>query len=562
MATGFLLLAILAAAALPAQDHNTAAEVTTVVRRIGAVLDSVLPAAPGTPARTLVLLVDTTQSLKNARFDEELARALARNAKALGPTRIGVSHVGAHKPLALAPTEEHSLVVDTVRRLLAKPRTGFENVYAPLRYLAGKASTTGGTREVLLVSLDNGDAEDNLEKTVARLRRTGTIVHVLTSEAYLADCYLLRYGNWRGLRGCKLMAGGDAPFVDLPWNWLFQRVRANEITPSGFAMYGLSRVAAATGGRVFLYAAAGKGHSCTVKGAAGVKCIFCTKGDHNAQGELYWDGRIARLAPQTLSRKQAFALSKNDLYFRATMRAWRAAARAGLIGSLPPSGYGGTSRIGRLRVITASLNFARNAVRATKAAAECEKIRHALERDLAQAKGRPPAQPRNKAIAELTQLCLQLTKVNLLAFKGWCEDIAPGLVRKQKAPVMPPERPSSSTRSTMGIHWTNLCLCHGVRPFKDVFLPGGDLFRNELAKLERMWTDFLTAYEHTPYTVALHRAGIARFHLTYASGATGQRPRPKARRPGQTVTANKPKRPNRTSASGGARAGGATTGGK
>ena len=81
------------------------------------------------------------------------------------------------------------------------------------------------------------------------LAATKIRVHVLTSEAYVADSYWAARPHERGPRGTKLI-GGDAAFVDLPWGWLFQVAIANEVTPSGYAAYALNRLAAASRGRV------------------------------------------------------------------------------------------------------------------------------------------------------------------------------------------------------------------------------------------------------------------------------------------------------------------------
>jgi hypothetical protein len=108
-----------------------------------------------------------------------------------------------------------------------------------------------------------------------------------------------------------------------------------------------------------------------------------------------------------------------------------------------------------------------------------------------------------------------------------------------------------------------MCLCHGVRPFLEVELPGGAPVRAELERFAAEFDAFMERYGHTQYGFAMHRAGIARFHFTYP-GIAGNIPR---RRPksdteeGGAIT-QRPTRPPRGGASSGGTAGPQTGGGR
>ena len=107
-----------------------------------------------------------------------------------------------------------------------------------------------------------------------------------------------------------------------------------------------------------------------------------------------------------------------------------------------------------------------------------------LERDLGRLR-QTKGIPRYRAMAEYTRLMLQLTKVNLITFAGWCREIAPGLVAKHAPTFVPPAQPRvDHDRRPQGIGHTNYCLCHGVAPFAQVDLPGGAELRQELAVLQ------------------------------------------------------------------------------
>ena len=100
----------------------------------------------------------------------------------------------------------------------------------------------------------------------------------------------------------------------------------------------------------------------------------------------------------------------------------------------------------------------------------------------------------------------------------------------------------------MGIGHTNHCLCHGVRPFFAVELPGGQMLRDELVKLDEMVRSFESRFGHTPLAAALHRSGIAHFWVTYPGVAgTRSRPRPDSSQNGDgTTPRGRPVRPGST----------------
>jgi hypothetical protein len=333
---------------------------------------------------------------------------------------------------------------------------------------------------------------------------------------------------------------------------------ANEVTPAACGPYALNRLAAASEGRVYLHnPPTTTGHQCAYFAA----CLFC-QGDHLPPEESYWDARTLKLLPPCDSRREAYVVLGKDPYFRAVVAAWRKAADEGLIRSEPPVRVQGTTvspdrqRFGNQVDLMSGLSFARHQKRAERAAEEAEKIGQALDAELARI-GRDQGMPRQEAIASFTRVMLQLTRVNLISFAGWCRDVAPQQL--QAHPELPPELPVVEPgHEVIGITFTNLCLCHGVRPFQEVELPGGEPLRKELDRLDKMVGAFLERYGHTQYAFALHRSGIAHFMFGYAGVVTNV-PRPKPR----SDSDDKPTTPTRP-ARGGAPATptGPTTGGK
>ncbi|HEX6810336.1 MAG TPA: hypothetical protein VF384_01820 [Planctomycetota bacterium] len=554
-------LSLLLGAALVAQDAATAADVTEPGRTLERPLEIVL-AGRGAEAteRTLIVIVDPSAGLAAAGFADAFERAVAQNARWLAKTRFGLGVLGHKGCVVLPPGAPAAAVVAEIKNRLAKPAAEFQNVYADLRGVAAAFSGESGAREILLVTLENGDLEDDLEQTAAALQKARVTVAVLTSEATLADSWWVSRSYQEKPRGTTL-AGGDAPVIDLPWGWLFQVPIANEITPAGYAAYGLNRVAAATGGKVFLYANANQtAHVCGIS----AECLFCT-GEHLPQHEGFRDALLRRMAPSTAPRTEACATLAHDPWFRLVVRAWLEAADEGLIRSTPSVKLVGTSaqpeRQKNVRVLDllSSASFARHAKRAEQAAEAAGKLGASVQSDLDRLEPGTGLQ-RCEAAAHLTRFMIQLSRVNLLTFAAWCREDAPRLFGKDAEDPALPEIPVvEGDRQPAGIGFTNLVLCHGVRPFLGVELPGGAALRPELEKLELLRLQFVARYGNTPFSFALHKAGIAEFHATFP-GVTQPPPR---RRPksGEETGPTTPSRPERGRPTTGGTTGGPTSGG-
>lgn len=548
---------------LAQEAAQNAAAVTDPWRGMDLVFDRVVPPseAEAGSERTLFVLVDATPALVRSGFADAFAKALTKHAATLAKTRIGIARVGVERPV-LAPSDDRKATLAALRQALDAPADKMQNVHADLRNVTNLLRGRPGAKTILLATLENGDAEDELDATIAQLDAAQVKVNVLTTEAYVADSYWAARPYEKGPRGTKLV-GGDAPFTDMPWGWVFQITAANEVTPSGYAAYALNRLAAGTGGRVFLYAGPEGGeHRCTIHGI----CLFCSN-DHAADGEIYWTNRIQPLSASTKPRAAAAAELGADPFWRATATAWRAASQAGLVHSQPPrlsstagaSGGGVGDRFGLFSGIAVD----RIAEKAEAGIKDAAKILAALEAELAHldpAKGTP----RNRALAEFTRVMLQVTTVNLVTLVGFCREIAPGLLAKDPPAPRPPEIATierDARPDAVGV--TNLALCHGARPFFDVELPGGARLKDELGKLDAMLVKYAASYENTPFLVAVHRQGLARFHLLYAGGTTKlDRERPKSKNAPDPTTQSGGNRPVRGGATGtGGGSAGPTTGG-
>jgi len=554
--SALLVVLLLFAPIAFAQDTNAAHAERG--RSLARILDRLLVPEKGArdEPRTLLLLLDPTASLGTASFAAELEAAIARGGGKLGNLRIAVARVGDAGAPLLAPTTVPTEVVGAAKAVQSKPEKRIQNVYEAIRRAAGALATVEGKKEIALVSLENGDAEDSVESTVASLRRSGAVLSVVGREAFLCDTYWVNHPK-RPPRGLTL-TGGDAAFVELPWGWLFQQAVANQTVPSGFAMYGLSRVAAASGGKVFLfYPPSGAGHRCAIYGT----CLFCSN-DHLPRDESFENHRLRALAPHAGSRAKARAAAARDPYFQAVLRAWGRASKDGIVRTRPSVRFAGGGlrpekrQLGRNLMLGSSLSFSGQAGKAEKLAVSCRKIADDLQAELAHAEA-AGGSARYRVIAELTLVMLRVTRVNLLGFAAFCREAGPELLAQHPDTVAPPEVPQHTPdQRPVGIGFSTLCFCHGVKPFRAVRLPGGEALAREIAALEPIVEGFLSRQAHTPFAKALKVSGIARFHFTFR----GKYVPPPVRRPdssSQDETATE--RPTR--AGGGDSGGGAPTSG-
>jgi hypothetical protein len=491
-------------------------------------LDEVLSpsrAGAGNP-RALLFVLDPTPSLKTAGFARALRKAVGRASAKLDRTVLGVLEARPKSKVIAGPAGDPDAALAVVNAQLDAPRREFADVYAAVRrgakWLAGKR----GKRELVLVTLENGDVESDVEAAVRSLRRTKVSASVLTRQAFLSDTY------WtspltpppRGMQP----RGGEAAFTELPWGWLFQNADVNEHTGSGFATYGLSRLAASSGGRVFLF---DDGKASSHKCATSVStCAFC-EGDHLPTDAAYQVGRLAGLAPIVNARKAALAEIGRDPYFRATLRAWQEAGEAGLLRSRPSVKRSGASlkaarvSFGSVAELGHTLRFEQHARKADELVTTCEAISQRL-REALDAVPDGEGSPRMRANGETTYGLLRITRVNLLAFAAWCREVGPAhLESSKRTPEFPESGVLGRGFAPTAVSFSGRSLCHGVRPFLRMRWPGGTPFRNELEALAMDLDRLGARYAHTPYGMALRRSTLARFYLVGRGKPTSQRER-------------------------------------
>ncbi len=557
----FVLTAVLFLAAnAGAKDEPTAATVTEPGRSLDRALDVTLRGSGDAASkRSVLFLLDATPALASAGFEQAFERALGR-LEAPG-TAVGIAVIGKRKLVVLAPTSDRAKALAAVRSALQAPDGSYQNTMAAVRKAAGALGGSAGARELVLVTLENGDAEDDLEATVGALKRARVRFSCISREAFVADTYWIS-ATRNTPRGITFGAG-DGAYVALPWGWMFQMSVANETTPSGFGNYGLSRLAAETDGRVFLEAPPSSGHTCSYFGM----CNSCVQ-DHLPTDESFHSRRLRALAPSVASRKEAGADMARDSYFRLLLKAWQQASKAGLLRSRPAVrlAAGGVKPERRHQgtlasVIGSGTNFARFAAKADALAKECDRQITWMTGELEKL-DRGMGSERHQAMAAFTLAMLHVTRTNLVACAAWCRDVGPALLGKRERPVEPPEVDPVVYRDRIsGVGYTNMCLCHGVKPFFEFRMPGGAAWREALERLDAVYTPYMRRWAHTPYALALRHQAIARFHFTYRGTTQPPPPRPRTGSDSAKPTTESSKRPSRAGNPSTGGTGGPTTGG-
>lgn len=549
------------------REERSASDVTQPGRNLDRALDAVLAPDPDRPApRTLLFLVDPTRTLQEFGFRERLAQALTRRARDLKDVDVGLALVGAKGTIVRPPSGDRvQWLLDLDQALAAAKGNPVRNVYADVRAAAGSFSGEKGARDLVLVTLDNGDVEDDLEATVKALERAKVRLSVVAREAYLADSYAWSHkGSVEPPKGTSLL-GGDGAWPEIPWGWLLQQETGHEVAPSGLAAYGLTRLAAASGGRVFLAAASTGAHACAIYGT----CNFCSGAEHLPPWEAYQAHRVKTLAPSIAARADVLDADAKDPWLKRTLALWADAGKAGLIRSRPVATAGGGSltleppKAGGpgLAVPLGSLGFARVAKDAAKARSEAERLLAAYDADLAKIDATDGA-ARHRATAELSAVLLHLTALNLALLEAFALDAGPAMLAASDAgPAAPETGLVGAGYRIVGWSYHTHCLCHGVEPFRQVRMGlAPDAQTALLDALDARLKPFFARYDHTPFGVAARRSGLSLFVPTVQGKVTPPPPRKGGSRENEDAPTTTTDRPGR--GGGGSGEGGPATTGK
>jgi len=537
------LLVFFASGIVRAQKVS-AADLTTRGRSLESMLESVI-FPKGDPERSVLLVVDPSKALRSARFPSMLGRVLRAHAKETVRLRLGITVLGAKKgPKNGAEKVKKTLPLGSDLAAIQKrayasmqsTRNVLRDVYTPLKRSIKLFAREPGRRTILLFTQQNGDTEYKIEKVIAALKSAKIRVVVVTREVILSDSYWYGYEGRRAKAPERAYLGGtEAAFVEVPHGWIHQDKSLTGVAGSGFATWGLSRLAAGTGGTVeVLYTSEPSAHRCAghFHGEASqfhwVSCHFCSGTTHVARSQVFRRLRLKAVAPSLQPRRVVLKKAASDPYYKAVLLAWRAAYKAGLTFEEPTvRRKGGTLVPNRDREPNFGFYFGtqvskwrRTAQDAKALAKVASRISKALSKSIARGDRvsgvRTGGQARYRAIAELTHLMLRLTRLNLLYLEAYCRDVAPKITAKKAPELSLPEVPLFSYPDDLDgfyLSYDTISLCHGVRPFFDLRMPGGPTLDIELRLFAGEYQEFLKRNAHTPYAVAISHMGIARYRV-------------------------------------------------
>ena len=106
--------------------------------------------------------------------------------------------------------------------------------------------------------------------------------------------------------------------------------------------------------------------------------------------------------------------------------------------------------------------------------------------------------------------------------------------------------------------WSRMTLSHGVPPFYELRLPGGETTDRELRAFAPHFHAYVAKYARTPFAEAARQAGIARFIVSFRGKSAPPPPR-QLRSSEKKDTTTETERPSR--GGGGSGSGGGSTSG-
>jgi hypothetical protein len=256
-----------------------------------------------------------------------------------------------------------------------------------------------------------------------------------------------------------------------------------------------------------------------------------------------------------------------DPFFQAIMSAWTLAANKGICLYRPSVEWAGARVVGgkldrgHIVLLGDSLAWGAQTSRAMKVVRDCDQILASLADQVRRAEV-AGGSARYKAMADLTRILLLLTRFNLLHYAAFCRETGPAWIDAEPEVTDPPEIPVLRPDLLYSrISFTSLALCHGLAPYREMRLPGGEALDREFADLNVEIDRFFVRQAHTPFAQVLRKQGIAKFHFvgTPKRGIMAPRwvPGVKAKK----TTTPPPKRPARGGPSGGGSGGTTTPGG-
>lgn len=267
----------------------------------------------------IVWLIDNTSFVVQTRCLEALAQCLMGTFGKSGKYRFAVVRFGQKSEVVLKPTKSAGDAARAIQTLGLKPEDTYKDYCAAVRFCAEQFKEGLEKKHIILFTLQNNDIESaddmqsDLEPTLALLKENQITLHAISGGSILSDPNGHRIGpngSWyAGDSGDRELVKPHSHFQST----MVQHYGYNTCVPSGWGYYGLSRLAAYTEGKYYLFAPPMEFTSyCAAHG-----CQPCDKDHLKGMGCLTAYAKLsAALAPLLTSRADVLERSKADPVYR------------------------------------------------------------------------------------------------------------------------------------------------------------------------------------------------------------------------------------------------------
>ncbi|MBI4614588.1 MAG: hypothetical protein HY720_13340 [Planctomycetes bacterium] len=472
----------------------------------------------------VVWVVDDASLLKEhgvlAQLFQAIVAAFGTPEGDFGSVSMSLVAFRAESRVLCRPTNQVAELAQAFDELAAATDDSFKNVCQIVRDAAvffQRQASRVRTRYMVLVSLENGDNEDELEAAVTTLVRTRFKFFCVSREAIVSDPFWSRFPGQA--QGVKLdLKGQDAPVEELPWGWTLQNSPSHESAPAGYGIYGLNRLVAATEGRYYLFYPEMPGNSfCQYHMYQGA-CRLCSGRHGNCQA-AYDPTRLKSFAPATDARPRYQARMNQDPFFKLTIGAWEELYDKGLIQSPPPFLLDGRSIVTnekkrQVKGMAMGVAWSPNQLgeyvsEAKKALPDVERLIQIFDRALAD-KRIDMEHARAQALAEVFRLHLEALRFNLRQIILFQEH-AKQILDAHGDPVPDPWCVNPVTDlpgSQVYVYVENYTLCHGARRLRSVRFLGGEEEKAALERVLERAQKSIDKYRQTPFEVVVRRVGL------------------------------------------------------
>jgi len=557
----FLLLAAAVPSALAQNDAQkqhrpSLSRVNQLDAAIDAIASSLKGSNPNETAdkkapRDVIWLLDHTSVVRDHNLYSRLADAI-RTSFDTGPdgfrgSRHTLLTLNDQLQSRIQRAGDPSQVKNALAGLVQKePVHRVKNVYRAVQRVV--SGLKGAVRKpvLILLTLQNGDAEYQLETTARMLVKQNYTVHVIGREAIFSDSFYL--GNHRLNPGTNVRkAGSEGPFRMFPSGWILQRQRERitRITPSGFGLYGLQRLVNVTGGTYFMYYP----EEFRSPYCEAVSCAFCG-GAHMSCNRPYRYQVLDRFSPWVGSRRQYKKQLADSRLARRYFSVWRKAHSLGVVSRAPPfhlqtgrviKPAHATSLRDRFAYGNGLKQLLRRAGTARKKAAKLNVLIQKIE-GIHQKPVVEYRLPRIAANAKLLDLLLRATRFNLKQLVRFARRIRT-LHRLKEVPddlLHPLQMPLqykgeltwNGSRTQYEIR--GYTFCHGPKQIRSVRFLGGKRGDQGIRKLARTVRKVLRELKGTPWELAARRINVITYRTSISkparSSSTGKGTPPRSRR--------------------------------